>query len=336
MSATNYFPRWYYPTSVDQTFEDVSHIPWDSTGNFVHLKSKDLSRTSTVAPLKHIPVSRTVSIRNKTWFLHCRFQLGTEPGQINGIQVQIQMDRGSRIVDDTIQLDKNGELLGENQATLDILSLKTYGNTWGLNWSNIDPYTLTSGNFGLRLRFQSNFNTPHTTTPSIDFIRMRYTVVGEDLINKQEALPNIGWTMALTLEKIWDRTESSDGRKELKPKLKGGSGLGNGFGLEGDGEGAGGSGGPGVAPPDPNLPTNPTGSFGFIGSSYRFDGSFGFVGSGGSFGFVGSGASNITSISTLPSIQFLPSSAPRFEGYLIQNTGQLFYWDNVWILAASL
>jgi hypothetical protein len=322
MSAINYFPRWYYPTSVDQTFEDASHIPWDSTGDFTYLKSKDLTRTGTTLPLKHIPVSRTVSIRDKTWFLHCRFQLGAELGQINGIQVQIQMDRGSRIVDDTIQLDKNGELLGENQATLDILSLKTYGNTWGLNWSNIDPYNLTSGNFGLRLRFQSNFTTPHTTTPAIDFIRMRYTVVGEDATNKQEALPNVGWTMALTLEKFWDRT------KVKKP--------GDGAELLGD-EGDGASGGaPGEDVPNPNLPTNPTGSFGFFGS-FGFVGSgFSFVGSGGTFGFIGSNPSIITSITSIPSIQFLPLSAPPGLGYLIQNTGQLFYWDNGWILAASL
>jgi hypothetical protein len=302
MSATNYFPRWYYPTSVDQTFEDVSHISWDSTGDFVYLKSKDLSRTSTVAPLIHIPVSRTVSIRNKTWFLHCRFQLGTELGQINGIQVQIQMDRGSRIVDETIQLDKNGELLGENQATLDILSLKTYGNTWGLNWSNINPYDLTSGNFGLRLRFQSSFNTPHSTSPSIDFIRMRYTVVGESLINKQEARPNVGWTMSESLT-----------IRSLSP-----TDFDNG---EGDGF---------------------IGSIGFIGSSgfqgsFGFTGSAGFATSTATVQFINGTlviVGNIGPESTVATLSLLPSAgAFQNQAYLVLGGVGLVYWNgSTWVI----
>jgi hypothetical protein len=328
MSAINYFPRWYYPISVDQTFEDVSHIPWNSTGDFVYLKSKDSFKTSTVAPLTHIPVSQTVSIRNKTWFLHCRFQLGAEPGQINGIQVQIQMDRGARIIDDTIQLDKNGELLGENQATLDILSLKTYGNTWGLNWSNIDPYDLTSGNFGLRLRFQSNFTTPHTTTPSIDFIRMRYTVVGEDATNKQEALPNVGWTMALTLEKFWDRSDIGPGKQATL--------------LDGEG-GASGTGGP-PGPPGSGFAGSQPPS-GFVGSTFSLGSSgltgfigsnIGFAGSGQIYGFIGSSIGNISQLVFIPNIGLLPTTGSfRFQAFYIQTTGQVFYWDNVWILVVS-
>jgi len=313
MSATNYFPRWYYPTYVDQTFEDASHIPWDSTGDFVYLKSKDLTKTSTVAPLIHIPVSRTVSIRNKTWFLHCRFQLGTEPGQINGIQVQIQMDRGSRIVDDTIQLDKNGELLGENQATLDMLSLKTYGNTWGLNWSNINPYTLTSGNFGLRLRFQSSFTTPHCTTPSIDFIRMRYTVVGESLINKQEARPNIGWTMSESLTNSFPNKRKDGG--------------------EGDGAGDGGSTGGGF-----------TGSAGFTGSqgsgfvgSNAFTGSVGFAGSTVSVQFFGGTLvvlGNFGPDSTVATLSLLPPvGAFLNQAYLVLGGVGIVYWNgSTWII----
>jgi hypothetical protein len=311
MSVTNYFPRWYYPTSVDQTFEDESHIPWDSTGDFTYLKSKDLSRTSTVSPLIHIPVSRTVSIRNKTWFLHCRFQLGTEPGQINGIQVQIQMDRGSRIVDDTIQLDKNGELLGENQATLDMLALKTYGNTWGLNWSNINPYDLTSGNFGLRLRFQSSFTTPHSTTPSIDFIRMRYTVVGESLINKQEARPNIGWTMSESL------TNSFPNRRK--------------DGDEGSSAGDGGSSSGGF-----------TGSAGFSGSSgfagsQGFTGSAGFAGSTVSVQFFGSTlvvVGNFGPDSTVATLSLLPPvGAFLNQAYLVQGGVGIVYWNgSTWII----
>jgi hypothetical protein len=305
MYATNYFPRWYYPISIDQTFEDASHIPWDSTGNFIHLKSKDLSRTSTVLPLKHIPVSQTVSIRNKTWFLHCRFQLGTEMGQVNGIQVQIQMDRGSRIIDDTIQLDKNGELLGENQATLDMLPLKTYGNAWGLNWSNIDPYELASENFGLRLRFQSSFTTPHATTPSIDFIRMRYTVVGESLIDKQESRPNIGWTMSESSTIQSRPLEYDDGEGEGFIGSIGFSGSNNGF------QGS----------------TGFTGSIYFASSTARIEFILGTVVVVGEIG----PESTVATISLLP-----PVGAFLNQAYFVLGGVGLVYWNgSTWVVVNS-
>jgi hypothetical protein len=136
--------------------------------------------------------------------------------------------------------------------------------------------------------------------------------------------------MALTLEKFWDRTGVNPG-DGAKLKVRESEGKGE-DGTPSEGEG----GTPGEGEPNPNLPTIPTGSFGFFGS-FGFVGSgFSFVGSGGTFGFIGSNPSIITSITSIPSIQFLPLSAPPGLGYLIQNTGQLFYWDNGWILAASL
>jgi len=223
------------------------------------------------------------------------------------------MDRGSRIVDDTIQLDKNGELLGENQATLDMLSLKTYGNTWGLNWSNINPYTLTSGNFGLRLRFQSSFTTPHSTTPSIDFIRMRYTVVGESLINKQEARPNIGWTMSESLTNSFPNKRKDGG--------------------EDDGAGDGGSTGGGF-----------TGSAGFTGSqgsgfvgSNAFTGSVGFAGSTVSVQFFGGTLvvlGNFGPDSTVATLSLLPPvGAFLNQAYLVLGGVGIVYWNgSTWII----
>ena len=325
---SNYYPKWYYPHSISQDSEAITHVPWDSTGNFIHIKSRDLTQTKTVAPLKHIPNSYSTPIRNKTWYLNCKFQLGRESGQVNGIQLQIQMDRGARIVDDTVQLIYNGSPIGDNLATPEIEALKTYGNAWGLTWTDPDVYAMTSGDFGVVLRFQSNFSTPHTTTPALDFVRMRYTVEGETVINKQEARPNIGWTMALTLDKFWIRkpgeksAESQDGAEITDSDGQGGAGGGYG----GSGAGYAGS-GPFV------------GSFGFIGStgvvgSSGFTGTTGFAGS--TFGFIGSGFQNISSYNVIPSIEFLPTTgAYTYQAFLVQTTNQIFYWDNVWILVAS-
>jgi hypothetical protein len=258
MSAINYYPRWYYPISVTQFSEDDSHIAWKSDGNFVYIKGRDSFQTNTIAPLRHIPLSFSQSVRNKTWFLYCRFSLNREPGTVTGLEVQLSIDRGGRVVDDTVQLYKNSEKIGENYASMDLSTLKKYGNTWGLEWNN--PYILTSGDFGVLLRFQSNFTIPHSTTPSIDFIRMRYTVANELLVNKQEARPNIGWTNS----SVDDSNFSRDGKEG---EGKGGKKKNDGF------AGSNGS----------------TGSNGFFGSN-GFEGSYGFEGSGfnGSNGFIGS------------------------------------------------
>lgn len=315
MSVYKYFPRWYYPISVTQNAEDSSHIPWDSAGDFFYLKSRDLARTKTVLPLKHIPVLSKVSIRNKTWFLKCRFNLGSEPFPINGLQLQIQMDRGSRITDDTVQLYLNNDLIGNNLATVEINPLKTYGNTWGLSWSQQEFQNLVGANFGVVLRFQSNLTTPHSTTPSIDFIRIRYTVEGEAPTNFQELRPNIGWSFS----------------RPLPPKGEPGGVP------EISDENEGGSTNPIPGPGDPVI----VGSVGFIGSAGNFTGSAGFIGStsgfaGSQFGFVGSSFFRITSYNVIPNIGFLPLTGSfQYQAFLIQNTQQLFYWDNGWILVAS-
>lgn len=319
---SNYYPKWYYPHSISQDSEAITHVPWDSTGNFVHIKSRDLTQTKTIAPLKHIPNSYSTPIRNKTWYLNCKFQMGREPGQVTGIQLQIQMDRGSRIVDDTVQLIYNGSPIGENLATPEIEALKTYGNAWGLTWTDPDAYAMTTGDFGVVLRFQSNFSTPHTTTPAIDFVRMRYTVEGETLINKQEARPNIGWTMSMGPFRNWKYSPTKEGMPEWKPDGTGGT------------EGGGGEPGGGESPP------SYTGSSAFIGSG-GFIGSGPFIGSSGNyqgstFGFIGSKFQTIGSYNVIPTIAFLPiTGAFTYQAFLIQNTNQIFYWDNVWILVAS-
>ena len=308
MSASNYFPRWYYPISVTQFAEDDSHIAWQSNGNFVYIRGRDSFQTKTVAPLRHIPLSFSQSVRNTTWFLYCRFLLNQEPGTVTGLEVQLSIDRGGRVVDDTIQLYKNDEKIGENNASMDLSTLKKYGNTWGLDWDN--PYILTSGDFGVLLRFQSNFTTPHNTVPSIDFVRMRYTIDGESLTNAQEARPNIGWTNAYVNSTNKDRDGTSSG--------DGGPGAGDGSGGDTSGGGSG-----------------FTGSIGFI-SSTGFSGSNGFTGSAffpvsdarvvfinGSTVLVG----NINSSNTVGTISLLPPSPTIIgEAYFVTSEGAVYYW----------
>lgn len=314
MSVT-YFPKWHYPISASQFAEDSTHIPWDSAGNFVYIKSKNLSKTKTVQPLIHIPVNQGLTIRNKTYFLDCKFNMTREIGQITGLQIEIQIDRGARVIDDTIQLIKDDQVIGENVASSGTDERTLYGPDWGLDWTTVDPYSLTSGNFGVRLRFQSNYKTPHSTVPSIDFVRARFLVANET-INKQELRPNIGWTCYLTSDQFWlmgDRPVSDliSGNKLGRPGFIGSYGysyIGT-FSYTGSG-----------------LPGY-TGSFGPINLNFPI----GYISS--SFGIV---LATSSPIPIIPNITFLPpTGAFQYQAFYLSNINAIVYWDGVWLVGAS-
>ncbi len=320
MSYSPYFPKWHYPVSVTQFAEDPSHISWDAAGDFVYIKSKNLSKTKTIKPLVHIPVNQGLTIRNKTYFLDCKFDMTREIGQITGLQIEIQMDRGSRIIDDTIQLIKDNQVIGENIASSDSNERKIYGPGWGLDWS-LDPYSIALGDFGVRLRFQSNYKTPHSTVPAIDFIRARF-VINNETINKQELRPNIGWTCHLTSDKFWALAAEDllPGSGKLgRPGFLGSINNGN----------------------NNFIGSNPfMGSYGSSGSGGGFIGSFGPVNLNFPLGYTSSNFSIVLATSSpipvIPNITFLPpAGAFQYQAFYIANVNAIVYWDNVWLVGAS-
>ena len=95
------------------------------------------------------------------------------PDAITGIQVKLSMNRFGRITDDTIQLTRNDELIGENQATLDTNPIKLYGSETSLWDTTLTPEYLQDPSFGVVLRFKSHPRWPHKSSAFIDAVEIR-------------------------------------------------------------------------------------------------------------------------------------------------------------------
>lgn len=169
--------NWAYPTQISQYAEDEAenlHVSWEEKDNFYSLKYNDGRHIKTIRELIHIARDPKHDILEKTYFLKLTgFNFTDIPAALNGIQVKIKMNRSGRITDDTIQLCLNDELIGNNQANLDVNPIKIYGeenNLWGtsVNLSNV-----LDNSFGVVLRFKSHPKFPHKTSAMIDSVELR-------------------------------------------------------------------------------------------------------------------------------------------------------------------
>lgn len=168
---------WFYPQNIVQYSEpeaELAHISWDDSDNFNALKSIDNRSVQSNGSLKHIARSPKKDLRNKTYFLRCtNFNFNNLPDSITGIEVKLTARRYGRAQDETIQLCLNDQLIGENQATLEINPEKIYGGETNLWDGDITRAMLNNNSFGFVLRFQAHRDWPHTDPVLIDAVEMR-------------------------------------------------------------------------------------------------------------------------------------------------------------------
>lgn len=165
---------WFYPNTVNQTYEVIEHVPWVDENNFLSIKHPDGTFLSLSAPLLHIANSMVNDLKMKTYFLNLsNFKITYLPTTISGVEVQINMNRGGRITDETIQLMYNGSFIGENKATFDLSPLKMFGGPTDLWGTTLTSNMLANSLFGIGVRFQSHPSWPHSEYPRIDYIRVR-------------------------------------------------------------------------------------------------------------------------------------------------------------------
>lgn len=168
---------WTLPTIVSQYAEEGAeniHIQWNSS-EFNALKNLDQQCLGLDGVLEHIARSPKPDFKNKSYFLRITgFNFINLPENVNGIEVRLSARRSGRIVDDTIQLCLDNNLIGDNQATAYISPLKIYGSEnslWGLE--NISKSDLQQSSFGVIVRFQSHPNWPHKDAAFIDAVEIR-------------------------------------------------------------------------------------------------------------------------------------------------------------------
>lgn len=191
-------PQFYFPRTIVQYAEyPDTNISWsnnqvDSTiienpdYNFAApapgAGSKNVLQT--VKHLTHIPNPTRGPRLDKTYYLKCTnfgIDLASLPTNITGLELTIDAQRYGRVVDDTVCLIYNGEVISENKTNLaDPIeghlrnsNTQIYGKIDDLWGAEITPEMLTSENFGVLLRFASNPLYPHKDTIEVFRITLK-------------------------------------------------------------------------------------------------------------------------------------------------------------------
>lgn len=165
---------WTSPTTVVQYAQaeaEGKHIGW----NIVSTRNPIV----TVTPLLHISCQPKNDITMKTYFLNFSgYVFENLPETVSGINLKLNMNRGGRIADETVQLTYQGKLIGNNlglpvQDRHTLMStlhpITTYGGDvaeWGIK-GGVTLDMIQDPSFGVVLRFRSHPDWPHSTTPKI-------------------------------------------------------------------------------------------------------------------------------------------------------------------------
>jgi hypothetical protein len=127
-----------------------------------------------VRDLLHISRDPRHDIVEKTYFLRVsNFNFSSLPSTLSGIETRITANRYGRLTDDTVQLCLNGELIGDNQATLDLSPIKTYGSNESLWSTTLSMSDIQNSSFGVVVRLKSHPSWPHKCSALIDAIEIR-------------------------------------------------------------------------------------------------------------------------------------------------------------------
>lgn len=170
------YTTWFYPNTVTQFPEVTEHVGWngEETG-FSFLKAPNQNYVTTKKELLHIANSVVNDLKMKTYFLYLsNFKMTNLPNPIQGVEVEIEMKRGGRITDETIQLRYNNEFIGKNKADYKLDVQKTYSGSasdWGVEEFN--SLLLTDTTFGVGIRYQSHPSWPHKESAMINYVRIR-------------------------------------------------------------------------------------------------------------------------------------------------------------------
>lgn len=173
-------------TIIQYAEDELTQIQWNPENLEMLVSPNNVVGITTMKPLMHIARSPKYDLTNTTWFIeYTGFNFNKLPDTISGITATINMNRGGRVADDTIQLVYQGEMIGENQALpafihnairdtslMDIKSV--YGgnlSTWGV--SDITQDMIQDQSFGIVIRYKSHPAWPHKTCPILYSVQLQ-------------------------------------------------------------------------------------------------------------------------------------------------------------------
>jgi hypothetical protein len=185
--------QWFTPTITTQTAEFEEHVQWqagyttsvDAYGRTQTAPNTDLSNVinviQSIRPLVYIANDGHAPRREYTWYItFTGFNITGITNPINGIQVQTSIRRKGRIMDETVQLTYQENLMGENKINYKLDELNhvpvhnsmVYGGPTDL-WDNqLTAAMIQDPTFGVTLRLQSHLYYPHKETVLIDSVQL--------------------------------------------------------------------------------------------------------------------------------------------------------------------
>jgi hypothetical protein len=186
--------QWFKPTITTQTAEFEEHVQWqagyiasvDAYGRTQTTPNTNLTNGTgliqSIRPLVYIANDGHAPRREKTWYItFTGFNITDITDPINGIEVQTQLRRRGRIMDDTISLSLQGNMIGENKIDYGLDELNhvpihnsmTYGGLTDLWQTQLTAAILQDPTFGVTLRLQSHLFYPHRESVLIDSVQLR-------------------------------------------------------------------------------------------------------------------------------------------------------------------
>jgi len=169
------YTKWFYPNAVSQYAEIEEDIAWNGDNSFLNLKHADGTFLTLSKPLLRIANTTVNDIKMKTYYLKLTdFQVNLTFNQLNGVEFELNMNRGGRITDDTIQLLYEDESIGDNLINIDLAPIKMYGGSDDLWGAQLTKEMVEDNSFGVLLRFQSHPAWPHREYAKIDYTRLRF------------------------------------------------------------------------------------------------------------------------------------------------------------------
>jgi hypothetical protein len=180
-------PEFFYPRSIVQYAEyPETHISWtndQSDHTIVDNPNYNLNNPTngsgsynvigTTKPLTHVANPTRGPKLDKTYYLKCtNFNIGNLPNTITGITLHISSQRNQKIIDETVCLIYDGEIISDNKTNLSaghygveghmkIENEASYGGPEDLWGATITKTMLQDSKFGVLLRFSSNPMRPH-------------------------------------------------------------------------------------------------------------------------------------------------------------------------------
>jgi len=187
--------QWFTPTITTQTAEFEDHVQWqagyinsvDAYGRTQTTPNTDLSKNvngviQSIRPLVYIANDGHAPRREYTWYItFTGFNITDITDPINGIAVQTNLRRKGRIMDETVSLSLQGNMIGENKIDYGLDELNhvpihnsmTYGGATDLWQTELTAAILQDPTFGVTLRLQSHLFYPHKESVLIDSVQLR-------------------------------------------------------------------------------------------------------------------------------------------------------------------